>query len=162
MFFGKNVKNFGGRRLLYEVLANSEGLKTWHRYHENLWVRRSDFERDVAQITRAAIDSLMRRALAESGKRVLGDRTPHHISHLHEVHELYPKARIVHAVRDGRDVAISGMHSFWHRALDRGGPVKLSPEELEIREAYLEDREAFLSSGRSIFTEERIRKRASG
>jgi hypothetical protein len=162
MFFGKEIRNFGGRRLLYEVLANSEGLKTWHGYFENLWTKDSDFERDVAQITRAVIDVVMRRKLTDSGKRILGDRTPHYVSHLHEVNDLFPNARIVHAIRDGRDVAISGMHSFWHRATDRGGPVKLSPEEVEIRAAYLEDREAFLNSGRSIFTEERIRQRASG
>ncbi len=163
MFFGRNLQNFGGRRLLYEVLSNSEGLKTWHNAGIlNLWTKQSEFERDMAQITRAAIDSLMRRALTESGKRVLGDRTPHHVSHLDEVQTFYPTAKIVHAIRDGRDVAISGMHSFWNSSQDKGGPVKLSPEEAEIRERYLENREAFISSGRSIFTEERIRQRASG
>lgn len=163
MFFGRFIQNFGGRRLLYEVLNGSEGLKTWHEWEENLWTKPEDaFDRDVAQIARAAIDALMRRKLTESGKRVLGDRTPHHISHLDEVHALYPDAKIVHAIRDGRDVAISGMHSFWHRAEDRGGVVKLSPEEIETRDAYLNDREGFLAGGGSIFTEERIRQRASG
>ncbi|MGI9050973.1 MAG: sulfotransferase family protein [Rubrobacteraceae bacterium] len=162
MFFGKDIRNFGGRRLLYEVLAHSEGLKTWHEIDLNEWTDPEEFERDVDQITRAAIDALMRRWLTGSGKRVLGDRTPHHIAHLQEVHTLYPKARIVHAVRDGRDVAISNLHVFWGHSPDRGGPANISPEEIEIRDAYLEDRGVFLRSGRSIFTEERIRQQATG
>ena len=163
MFFGKNLKNFGGRRILYEVLANSDGLKSWHETGSlNLWTKPDEFEQDIAQITRVAIDSLMRRALTESGKRILGDRTPHYVSHLNEVFTLYPQAKIVHAIRDGRDVAISGMHNFWYNSKLDGSPVRLSPEETEIREAYLEDREVFLSGGRSIFTEDRIRQRARG
>jgi hypothetical protein len=161
MLFGRsiNTPKFGNRRLLYKVLAESEELKAWHAYGENFWTDPEEFERDAALIARAAMDALMRRALTESGKRVLGDRTPHHISHLKEVHALFPGAKVVHAVRDGRDVAISGLHSFWHNAQDKGGVVNLAPEEAEIREAYLEDREGFLASGRSIFTEERIRQR---
>lgn len=161
MFFGKDIRSFGGRRLLYEVLANSEGLKTWHEMGLNEWTEPGEFERDVAQITRAAIDALMRRRLTGSGKRILGDRTPHHVSYLNEIYELYPEAKVVHAIRDGRDVAISSLHAFWQHAQDRGGPANISAEEAEIRDAYREDRAAFLNSGRSIFTEERIRQQAN-
>jgi GT2 family glycosyltransferase len=164
MFFGRNLESFGGLRVLHEVLINSDGLKDWHggqiedwREHTvNPWTKPGGFEQDVAQMTRATVDALMRRALTESGKRVLGDRTPHHVSYLDEIHALYPNAKIVHAVRDGRDAAVSNMHAFW-RSLHRGHHnVGLSAEEVEIRQAYLEDREAFLSSGQSIFTEVRI------
>lgn len=162
MFFGKDIESIGGRRLLYQVLLHSEGLRSWHATRLNEWTDPEEYERDAAQITRAAIDALMRRDLTASGKRILGDRTPHYVSHLPELHSLFPEAKVVHAIRDGRDVAISGLHSFWKSAQDRGGPVNLSPEELEIREAYQQDREAFLTEGRSIFTEERIRQRAKG
>ncbi len=162
MLFGRSMGDFGGRRLLYKVLAESGELEAWHGHRGNYWTKADEFERDVALIARAAMDALMRRALTDSGKRVLGDRTPHHISHLGEVHALFPNAKVVHAVRDGRDVAISGLHSFWHNSREKGGVVNLAPEEAEIREAYLADREGFLASGRSIFTEERIRQRGRG
>ena len=162
MFFGRNLQNFGGRKVLYEVLSNSEDLKTWYGGNENLWTKSRNFDQYVAGTARASIDYLMRREMTESGKRVLGDRTPHHVSHLHEIHALYPDAKIVHAIRDGRDVAISGMHSFWKGSRDKGGPVNLSSEEIETRDAYLGNREAFLSGGRSIFTEGRIRQRSNG
>lgn len=161
MFFGKNIKNFGGRRLLYEVLLHSEGLKTWHGMRENDWTRKRSFEEDAALITRAAIDALMRRELAASGKQVLGDRTPHHVSYLGEVHDLYPEAKVIHAIRDGRDVAISSLHAFWRHSQDRGGPASISKEEASMRDAYLEDPQAYLESRRSIFTEERIRQQAA-
>jgi hypothetical protein len=162
MFFGKGIKNFGGRRLLYEVLAGSEDLKTWHDMGLNEWAEPGEYERDVAQIARAAIDAVMRRRLTGSGKRILGDRTPHHVSYLNEAHELYPEAKIVHAVRDGRDVAISSLHAFWKHSSDRGGPANISPEEAEMREEYLRDPAAYLKSGRGIFTAERIRQQAAG
>lgn len=162
MFFGRSVQNFGDRRLLYEVLTSSEGLNSWHERNDNLWTKPEEFEQNVAQITRAAIDALMRRKLTESEKRILGDRTPHHISHLHEVHDLYPKSEVVHAIRDGRDVSISNLHAFWQHSVDRGGPANISSEEVEIRDAYHKDREALLKSGHSIFTEERIRQQAAG
>ena len=162
MFFGKTIQSFGGRRLLYEVLNNSEGLKTWHNLRLNEWTEPGEFDRDIAQITRAAIDAVMRRRLTGSGKRVLGDRTPHHVSYLNEIHELFPEAKIVHAIRDGRDVAISSLHAFWKHSRDRGGPASISEEEAAMRDAYLADRTAYLESGRGIFTEERIRQQAAG
>lgn len=172
MLFGRDIGEFGGRQVLHKVLANSEELRDWHEglknfrgEYQNPWTRPGEFQRDADYITRAVIDVLMRRELTESDKRVLGDRTPHHISQLPEIHSLYPEAKVIHAVRDGRDVAVSGMHhridssdGAYHTAR-KGQPVELSSEELEIRDAYLQDREAFLSSGRSIFTEDQIRQR---
>lgn len=162
MFFGKDIPSLGGRKLLYEVISHSEELQTWHRAGLNLWTDPEDFEHDAAQITRDIIDGIMRRALTGSGKRILGDRTPHYVSQLHEVHELYPNARVIHAIRDGRDVAISSLHAFWKHSQDRGGPAALSPEEGKLRGAYQEDPQGFLESGESIFTEERIRQQARG
>ena len=67
MFFGRSMGDFGGRRLLYKVFANSEELKAWHGHRGNYWTKSEEFEQDVTQITRAAIDGLMRRALTERG-----------------------------------------------------------------------------------------------
>lgn len=36
-----------------------------------------------------------------------GDKTPSYIDHLDVIHELFPNAKYVHLVRDGRDVALS-------------------------------------------------------
>lgn len=43
------------------------------------------------------------------GKRIVGDKTPGNVRHLPTVHALWPDARIVHLIRDGREVALSWM-----------------------------------------------------
>jgi hypothetical protein len=44
---------------------------------------------------------------AQRGKRRYGDKTQSNIHHLPLLAELFPEARFVHAVRDGRDVALA-------------------------------------------------------
>jgi hypothetical protein len=40
-------------------------------------------------------------------KRLVGEKTPKYVRHLPTLHELWPQAKIVHLIRDGRDVALS-------------------------------------------------------
>jgi hypothetical protein len=48
------------------------------------------------------------------GKRYVGDKTPGYIRDLPTLNELWPHAKIVHLIRDGRDVALSLLE--WGRA----------------------------------------------
>jgi hypothetical protein len=48
------------------------------------------------------------------GKRVVGEKTPKYVRHIPTLNELWPHARVVHMVRDGRDVALSVLG--WDRA----------------------------------------------
>jgi len=41
------------------------------------------------------------------GKPLVGDRTPDHVRWLDTLHALWPLARIIHLIRDGRDVCLS-------------------------------------------------------
>jgi hypothetical protein len=137
------------------ALAVSEELRTWHDLAWNQWT--DGYEEDLRNLTRLSIDYFLAKEVTRTGKRIVGDKSPQHTANLDEIHEIYPNARIIHIVRDGRDVAVSAMHHWWRLAKDReGGIFELTPEELEIRDAYLKDREGFLASGRSIFTEERL------
>ncbi len=72
--------------------------------------------RDVvaAELTRVrattyadAIRAVFRCYAAAQGKPRYGDKTPGYVFHLPLVGELFPEARVVHVVRDGRDVAVS-------------------------------------------------------
>lgn len=161
MFFGRKHGLFEGRKTLPLALDGSEDLRIWHEMQPNYWSDRP-FEDEVPGMVRAITDHVLYTRLEKSGKRLVGDRTPHHVSCLEEVHELYPESKVVHIIRDGRDVAVSNMHAFWNSARDRGGPIDLEPEELERRDAYLEDRESFLGSGESIFTRKRIAQLSAG
>ena len=41
------------------------------------------------------------------GKQLVGDKTPDYVRRIEMLHELWPSARFVHVIRDGRDVALS-------------------------------------------------------
>ena len=54
---------------------------------------------------------------ASRGKRLAGEKTPRYVRYLPLLHGLFPHARVVHLIRDGRDVALSTLE--WARS-DRG------------------------------------------
>jgi hypothetical protein len=44
---------------------------------------------------------------AAQGKRLVGDKTPGYVRRIKTLHAVWPKARFVHLIRDGRDVYLS-------------------------------------------------------
>lgn len=54
---------------------------------------------------------------ASRGKRNAGEKTPDYVRHLSLLHQLFPHAKVVHIIRDGRDVALSALD--WARP-DKG------------------------------------------
>jgi hypothetical protein len=140
---------------LTRALVVSEELKVWHGLPWNQWAE--GYEEDLRALCRLSVDYFLSKEVTRTGRTIVGDKSPQHTHNLDEIYELYPDARVVHIVRDGRDVAVSAMHHWWRLSKNReGGLFNLTPEELEIRDAYLVDREGFLAAGRSIFTEERL------
>ena len=137
------------------ALAVSKEFKIWHELPWNQWT--DGYEEDLRDLTRLSVDYFLFKEMIRTGKSIVGDKSPQHTECLDEIHEIYPDARIIHIVRDGRDVAVSAMHHWWREAQDQAVRMfELTPEELEKRDAYLKDRKGFLASGRSIFTEERL------
>jgi hypothetical protein len=47
------------------------------------------------------------------GKRIYGDKTPSYIVDLHVLNAMFPAAKFIHLIRDGRDVALSVIRQFW-------------------------------------------------
>lgn len=47
--------------------------------------------------------------LDHSGKDRIGDKTPDHMPYFQDITRIFPHARIIHLVRDGRDCALSSM-----------------------------------------------------
>jgi glycosyltransferase involved in cell wall biosynthesis len=165
-FFGRNQAQEeiavykGPTPSLYNALAKCEALRTWHSLGWNSWGRRGQEEEDIVELTRLAIEYFMQKAAASSGKVIIGDKSPLHTDHVEEIHRLFPNAKVIHIYRDGRDVAVSLMHHFWRLSRDNGGIFDLEPEERRKRDAYLEDPERYVLSGKSIFTEERLKQMA--
>lgn len=55
-----------------------------------------------------------------SGKQRVGGKTPHYLAILPQLATLFPAARFIHLIRDGRDVAISWIDAGWNRYHQRG------------------------------------------
>jgi len=63
---------------------------------------------DAGQVPyRKAIDATFRAWAAAHGKQRWGDKTPRYIEHMPLLLNLFPDARFIHLVRDGRNVALS-------------------------------------------------------
>lgn len=94
----------------------------YHRFH-----RLGLTEDQVAAAARASSYSEFVGALYTSyaqtrAKTLGGEKTPDYVKHLPRLHGLFPSARSIHIVRDGRDVALSALE--W--AHDGKGPSKLA------------------------------------
>jgi hypothetical protein len=77
-----------------------------------------------------------------------------------EIGKLLPDARVIHIIRDGRDVILSGAHHRWNQ-VDRRHEGPASAVETEIRDAYRADPEGYLAAGRTIFGPGALRIRAA-
>jgi hypothetical protein len=72
-----------------------------------------------------AIDYFLGGALLKSGKRIVGDKSPLLTPDtIREISTIYPEAKVIHIIRDGRDVAVSAAHHArnFGRASQRGKP----------------------------------------
>ncbi|MGF1472182.1 MAG: sulfotransferase [Rubrobacteraceae bacterium] len=173
-FFGRNDRNetFEKAKInstghllrpasLYNTLAESEYLRLW--IERTFWSKDSDVEEHIVRLTREAVRYFLIQKLAESGKKVVGDKTPlPEATIVKEIAKILPEARIIHIIRDGRDQAVSHAHHRWNRVrpVEEGG--RLTPEERGKRDRYRENPERFLASGESIFSEQRIVAAAKG
>lgn len=67
-----------------------------------------------------AIRSVYREYASSRGKARYGDKTPIYILHLPLLSSLFPEARFVHIIRDGRDVTRSFMDGGWADRIEDG------------------------------------------
>jgi hypothetical protein len=82
------------------------------------WALPAGAARDaVADPAPTSFADLIRRlyasAAAARGKRRYADKTPMHVRYLPRLARLFPEARFVHVIRDGRDVALSYQSVTW-------------------------------------------------
>jgi len=140
--------------LLHALVADPE-VAAWLIRRSNRWNRGEDLS---PVVLRAAADFILERDARREAARIVGDKSPNSLMDGQAVkllHQIYPDARLIYIVRDGRDAAIS--HRF-QAFIDL--TRHLSKEDLNIREAFIQNPEPFLEGERSIFTEKAIRQAA--
>jgi hypothetical protein len=141
---------------LYYALLHSEYLRMW--VERSVWAREGDVARHLDNLTRLATEHFLLGRLGETNKKLVGDKSPLlNEDFIQEVSRIYPEAKVIHIIRDGRDQAVSMLHHVWNRSTDQGGVQALKPGEFERREIYRKDPKELLQTGEGIFTEERLR-----
>jgi hypothetical protein len=94
---------------LYNALLDSEYLRLW--IERSVWSRNDAAGEHLDNLTRMAIDYFLGGALLKSGKRIVGDKSPLLTPDtIREISAIYPEAKVIHIIRDGRDVAVSAAH----------------------------------------------------
>ena len=76
----------------------------------NLPANWQEFPRDLSSI----IDAVFRSISLKQNKQRWAEKTPQYIQHLNGLSQLFPDAKFVHIIRDGRDCAAS-FHRRWKR-----------------------------------------------
>jgi hypothetical protein len=94
---------------LYNALLDAEYLRLW--IERSVWSRNDSADEHLDNLTRMAIDYFLGGALLKSGKRIVGDKSPLLTPDtIREISAIYPEAKVIHIIRDGRDVAVSAAH----------------------------------------------------
>ena len=149
--------HFFTRAPLLEALVADPEVGDWLKRNSNRW----NHGRDLSPVVlRAVADYIMEREARPLGKRIVGDKSPNSLldgEAVYKLEKVYPDARLVYIVRDGRDAAVS--HRF-QAFIDT--PQRLTSQDLAIRQAFSENPEPFQKGQRSIFTEKALRNSAEG
>jgi hypothetical protein len=149
--------HFFTRAPLLKSLVDSPEAEEWLTRKSNRWNQGRDLS---PLVLRAAADFIMERDAAKGGKHIVGDKSPSSTIHGQAVRDLasiYPDAKLVYIVRDGRDVLISERF----RNLVEESRF-LQAEDKRIVEELRKDQSRFTNGTRSIFTETVIRRVAKG
>ena len=149
--------HFFTRQPLLKSLVNTPEAEEWLTRKSNRWNQGRDLS---PLILRSAADFIMERDAAREGKMIVGDKSPSSTIHgqaVRDMHAVYPDAKLVYIVRDGRDVLISErFRNFVEES------KFLSTEDKRIIEELRKDQTPFTNGTRSIFTETFIRRVATG
>ena len=149
--------HFFTRKPLLKSLVDTPEAEEWLTRKSNRWNQGSDLS---PLVLRAAADVILERDAAREGKMIVGDKSPSSTIHgqaVRDMHAVYPDAKLVYIVRDGRDVLISErFRNFVEESKFLTGEDKRIIADLQA------DSAPFSDGRRSIFTETFIRRVASG
>ncbi len=139
-------------------LVDSVEIEKWLSARANHWNHGRDLSPSVM---RAAADFILENDAHKNGpqKHIVGDKSPTTVTHgaaVKNMHLIYPDAKMVYIVRDGRDVMVSDrfrnfVENKW-----------LRPGDDQILEGLKNNPEEYVSGKKSIFTESWLRNTNQG
>ena len=149
--------HFFTRYPLLKSLVNTSEAEEWLTRKSNRWNQGRDLS---PLVLRSAADFIMERDAVREGKMIVGDKSPSSTIHgqaVRDMHAVYPDAKLINIVRDGRDVLISErFRNFVEES------IFLTSEDKRIIAALKVDSDPYADGSLSIFTEAFIRRVAKG
>lgn len=94
-----------------ELVVGEKNFRTWHLDAAD--VRRELIRRAPAPLA-TLVDALFRMEIAPTGKPRWGDKTPNYYTCWRQLMGLFAGSRLIHIIRDGRDVSLSLERVGWH------------------------------------------------
>jgi hypothetical protein len=95
-YVGHVVSAYYNDRRQFADAGRSQGLPTL--------MSRAEFDGAVKQFTTAVFTKLL---TSKPGAELAIEKTPDHVLHLHYIRHLYPNLKVIHVIRDPRDVVVS-------------------------------------------------------
>ncbi|MGH9119720.1 MAG: sulfotransferase family protein [Acidimicrobiales bacterium] len=138
-------RRFDAEPCLDLLLANGS-LQRWQLPDDE--IRSALLSPQAASSFAEAVRRLYRLWAAHQGKPRYGDKTPMHVLYLPRLARMFPEARFVHLVRDGRDVALSYRTTSW-------GPAGIEDAAVEWRRRVARGRRAGARLGPDRYLEVR-------
>ena len=137
-------------------LVDSVEIEKWFSQKSNHWNHGRDLSPSVM---RAAADFILENDARKNGKHIVGDKSPTTVTQgaaVKNMYQIYPDAKMIYIVRDGRDVMVSDrfrnfVENKW-----------LRPGDEKILAGLRAHPEAYVSGERSIFTEAWLRDKNQG
>ncbi len=144
--------HFFTRQPLLKSLVNTPEAEEWLTRKSNRWNQSKDLS---PLVLRASADFMLEREAVKENKNIVGDKSPSSNIHgqaVRDMHAVYPDAKLIYIVRDGRDVLISErFRNFVEES------KFLTQEDQRIIADLKVDSTPFSNGARSIFTEAFIR-----
>jgi hypothetical protein len=145
--------HFFTRRPLLSSLVDSPEVAEWLSRKSNRWNQGGDLS---ALVLRAAAEYIMEREALRAGKRIVGDKSPTSAIHgqaVRDAHGLFPEAKLIYLVRDGRDVLIS---ERFRNFVEESRFLKA--EDKRILQRLRAEPDSFADGEHSIFTGSMLRR----
>jgi Sulfotransferase family len=125
-----------------DLVVGEKNFQTWHL--DPTSVRQKMRQLAPAPLA-VLVDALYRMEVADSGKPRWGDKTPHYYKIWRNLTRLFPTSKLIHIIRDGRDVVRSLEQVAWH------GPTNVD------RARYWQERvELALAAARELGSERNL------
>lgn len=149
--------HFFTRAPLLQGLVADPAVAEWLKRKSFRWNRGTDLS---PVVMRAAADFILERDARREKKTIVGDKSPNNLMNgkaVQLMHDVYPDARLIFIVRDGRDAVLSHRFQTFVDATQH-----LTQKDWQIREDFKRAPEQFHHPQKSLFTEKEIHRAAQG